>query len=104
MSRPKVKFIHFNTIEHRKNKKDGGQRGVLAVRNSRSGPAKLYHSVEFEGKGRVVYDPEDPLPCGAVAWIEIEGDIVALPLGGIPRKEFEQNEVHDLGNVQTVSS
>jgi hypothetical protein len=39
----------------------------------------LFHS-RVQGSCRVVYQPDAPLPCGAVVWIEISPDSSVIPL------------------------
>jgi|GEM_PF-4079896 len=33
----------------------------------------------WKGSCRVVYQPDNPLPCGAVVWIEVVPDNVVIP-------------------------
>jgi hypothetical protein len=34
------------------------------------------HEVEILGNSKVVYSPDDPLPCGARLWIETDAEVV----------------------------
>ncbi len=68
-------YLHFNNIIHRLNKNDGGTRQVISHRCSRHAKATLCQEIRWPG-GRFVYDPAHPLPCGAVAYIELDDDVV----------------------------
>lgn len=54
------------------NRKSGACDAPIRVSKGKHG-APSYHSiVEFNGCGRLVYDPDHPLPCGATAWLELD--------------------------------
>ncbi len=68
-------IIHVNQHRIKANKKDGTMLPVLTVKTWKS---NYYcdEAVIRDGAGleiaRVVYSPDDPLPCGARVWIETE--------------------------------
>ncbi len=69
-------FIHVNQHKIRSNKKHNLQEPVLSVK---SGRRNAYGSeVIINGPSKVVYRPNNPLPCGAVCWIETESGVVIL--------------------------
>jgi hypothetical protein len=55
-----------------RNRKNGTNDPPIRVSVGKHGKPFHQHAVHFEGKGRVVYSPDNPLPWGARAWIEIE--------------------------------
>lgn len=67
-------FLHFNNITHKRNKIDEGRRPTVAYRKTRSAQSKLCQEIRWPG-GRFVYDPDHPLPCGAVAFIELDDEV-----------------------------
>jgi hypothetical protein len=80
--RPAV--LHFNAHEHRASKKSGQARPCLVFRRTRSGKAVLCREVKFSGIARLIYSPHKPLKCGAVAWMEVTGE---LELFGVQENE-----------------
>jgi len=54
------------------NRKTGELDPPIRVTRGRHGKPKYYSTFEFTGKGRLIYDPANPLPCGATAWFELE--------------------------------
>ena len=64
--------IHVNRKIFGFNKKFGVNLPPISVRIG----AKTHfcHQAEIPAKARVVYRPDDPLPCGAVLWIDIDPD------------------------------
>jgi hypothetical protein len=69
-------IVHVNRQNMAMNLKDGGQRHQYIIR--RAGEAPVYaQAIEILGRTRFI-DPRftPPLPCGARAWAEVEGDII----------------------------
>lgn len=72
-------FLHFNSHEHRRNKADKGKRKTLVCRKTRSAKSVKCDEVRLQNvTGRLVYRPDRPLSCGAVAWIEVDDGTVIL--------------------------
>lgn len=73
-------FVHFNSHEHRANKADGGRRKALVFRRTKTARAVKCREIRFSNaSGRFVYDPEHPLKCGAVSWVEFaDGTVVPI--------------------------
>lgn len=70
-------FVHFNSHQHRRNKVDGGKRKALVFRRTKTAPAVRCREIRFaNASGRFVYDPDNPLKCGAVAWVEFDDGTV----------------------------
>ncbi len=86
--------IHVNKPQINRNRKQKANQPVITVRQ---GNRKTYcHLAEIKGACRVVYQPDNPLPClgarslasyadagshrcGAVVWIEVIPDTVVIP-------------------------
>lgn len=68
-------IIRVKQANIRANRKDGRRRPVLIVRTYK-GP-RYGQGVRLENvTGELVYDPDNPLPCGATLWFEIyEGQV-----------------------------
>ena len=50
------------------NRKTGATDPPIRVTRGKHGKKVTYYSTfEFSGKGRLIYDPANPLPCGATA-------------------------------------
>lgn len=83
-----LKRIHVNQIKIRSNMKRGTTQPVLTVKGYK--PGNKTHSTNEYGHeviirddagkevARVVYRPNDPLPCGAKVWIESESDVETI--------------------------
>lgn len=66
--------IHVNQHVIRSNYKKGENKPVFTVKSK--GTNRYAHSVEVEGKMRLVYSPDKPLSCGAKVWIETKDKVV----------------------------
>lgn len=54
------------------NLKHGTNKPALRVSKGKYGKAKRVHEFAAIGSVRIKYDPRNPLPWGARAWLEIE--------------------------------
>ena len=73
-----IKRIHVNRHNIAYNKKHGTHRPVFTVKTYKSNTKTDY--VECLDRVKLVYQPDKPLPCGAVAWMETKGRVyVELP-------------------------
>jgi hypothetical protein len=53
---------------------------VISVRQGRAGkPVYSFNDVQFNGHCRVIYDPDNPLPCGATCWLEVDTTVIGRP-------------------------
>lgn len=71
-------IIHVAQQAIQQNRKDGGNRPPLIVRNYKG--AKRGHTLIIYGQdgrpaARIVHSPHKPLSCGARVWIETEGQV-----------------------------
>jgi hypothetical protein len=69
--RPRYKptLIHVNKPQINRNRKQGTQDPVITVRSGDR--ISRCHVVEIQGACRVIYQPDRPLACGAIVWIEV---------------------------------
>ena len=68
------KKIHVNTHVIRSNQKTGNRNPVITVKTYKTNT--YAHEVEILGSSKVVYSPDDPLPCGARLWIETDAEVM----------------------------
>lgn len=54
------------------NRKSGRRDPTIRVSRGKHGKPVYTSRLEFEGKGRLIYDPDHPLPCGATCWMELD--------------------------------
>jgi len=66
--------IHVNQHKIRSNAKTGEREPVLTVKTYKSNT--YCKTVHINGPCKVVYSPDNPLPCGAKVWIETEEGVV----------------------------
>ena len=68
------KKIHVNTHVIRSNQKTGKRNPVITVNTDKTNS----YAQEFDilGNSKVVYSPDDPLPCGARLWIETDAEVM----------------------------
>lgn len=73
--RPSVAFWTIHIIKQNldRNRKYKTNEPVIAVRQGNR--VKYCHSVLIDGPSRLVYDPDNPLACGATLWIEAGADV-----------------------------
>jgi len=58
----------------RSNKKNGTNDPVITVKTYKSNT--YGHEVDILGDSKVVYNPDNPLSCGARVWIETDGEVL----------------------------
>ena len=66
--------IHVNQHKIRSNAKTGDREPVLTVKTYKTNT--YCKTVNIIGPCKVVYSPDNPLPCGAKVWIETEEGVV----------------------------
>jgi hypothetical protein len=77
MSLTKPKRIHINSNTIRSNKKHGTTNPAVTVRIGQK-VIGYGHEVVINGPSKVVYEPENPLVCGARVWIETDATVELL--------------------------
>ena len=70
----KRQVIHVNQHIIKANRKSGERTPPLSIKSfNKNGKAT---EISIDGKARVIYSPDKPLPCGAVVWIETDDDAI----------------------------
>lgn len=67
------KRLHVDQARIRRNTKTGSNDPPITVQ-ARGGPYKAHRAV-IDGPSELVYEPEDPLSCGARLWIFTEAEV-----------------------------
>ncbi len=88
--------IHVNQHNIKHNTKYIDKKPVLTVKTYKSNT--LTDEVTIHGPSKVVYSPENPLPCGARVWIETEAKVTCKPLGEAPECMLLLDPVDNLLN------
>ena len=60
------------------NAKYGRNEPPIRISNGRYGKATYCHEAQLAPGVKLVYRPQDKLPCGARLWIESEGEVEVL--------------------------
>jgi hypothetical protein len=71
--RQKPTLIHVNKPLLDRNRKQGTEEPVITIRSGER--LTRCHVVDIQGSCRVVYQPDRPLGCGAIVWVEVPPDI-----------------------------
>lgn len=66
-------IVHVNQHMIKYNQKNKTEFPVLTVKHR--GKTYYAHEVNYHGHSKTVYSPRKPLSCGAVCWVETEGDV-----------------------------
>ncbi len=73
----KPTIVHVNKPQIDSNRKNKANQPVITIRQ---GSRKTCcHMAKIQGECRIVYQPNNPLPCGAVVWIEVVSDTLVIP-------------------------
>ena len=71
---PKRQVIHVNQHIIKANRKSGERTPHLTMKSYNKNVKAT--EISIDGKARVIYSPDKPLPCGAVVWIETDDDAI----------------------------
>jgi hypothetical protein len=69
-------IVHVNQHVIKANRKNGTTNPVLTVKTYKT--TQYAHAVDIPGPSRIVYQPDNPLSCGAHVWIETYGEVNVL--------------------------
>ena len=73
----KPTLVHVNKPQIERNRKNKANQPVITIRQ---GSRKTScHMAQIKGECQIVYQPNNPLPCGAVVWIEVVPDTLVIP-------------------------
>ena len=82
----KPTIVHVNKPQIERNRKKKANQPVITIRQ---GSRKTYcHMAKIQGECQIVYQPNNPLSCGAVVWIEVAADTLVIPQLLKPVKEI----------------
>lgn len=70
--------VHVNQFKIKRNRLRSEKEPVISVRHKKTGRVTLAHEVKICGDCRVIYSPDEPLPDGAVVWIETPANGVEI--------------------------
>ena len=70
----KRQVIHVNQHIIKANRKTGERTPPLTMKSYDKNVKAT--EISIDGKARVVYSPDKPLPCGAVVWIETDNNAI----------------------------
>ena len=73
-------IVHINQHVIKRNSKTGERKPVITVKTYKSN--QYGHSVEGDGKWKIVYEPDKPLGCGATVWLVTEDDVKVIKKKG----------------------
>jgi len=68
--------IHVNQHVIKSNRKNSESNPVLTCKDYKRN--RKANEVRILGECKIVYRPEDPLPCGAHVWIETESEVIVI--------------------------
>lgn len=100
-------IVHVNQHMIRHNKKHGTEFPVLTVKHR--GKTYYAHEVAYHGHSLTKYSPRKPLSCGAVCWVETEGDVTLFDWTAVhqekhPSIKSERKTVRRLGSLKWTNS
>ena len=70
----KRQVIHVNQHIIKANRKSGERTPPLTMKSYNKNVKAT--EIAIDGKAKVVYSPDKPLPCGAVVWIETDDNAI----------------------------
>ena len=70
----KRQVIHVNQHIIKANRKSGERTPPLTMKSYNKNVKAT--EISIDGKARVIYSPDKPLPCGAVVWIETDDNAI----------------------------
>ena len=70
----KRQVIHVNQHIIKANRKSGERTPPLTMKSYNKNIKAT--EIVIDGKARVIYSPDKPLPCGAVVWIETDDNAI----------------------------
>jgi hypothetical protein len=67
-------IIHVNQHKIKQNNKNRTQNPVITVKNYKEN--RYAKKVEILGPATIIYNPTNPLKCGAKCWIETQSNVI----------------------------
>ena len=100
-------IVHVNQHMLKYNQKHGTDFPVLTVKHR--GKTYYGHEVNYHGPSTTRYQPQKPLSCGAVCWVETEGNVTVFDWSAIHQKKHpsikqERKTMRRLGTKRWADS
>ena len=100
-------IVHVNQHMLKYNQKHGTEFPVLTVKHR--GKTYYAHEINYHGSSTIRYRPHKPLSCGAVCWVETEGDVTLFDWTAVHKKKHpsikqERKTVRRLGSKSWADS
>ena len=100
-------IVHVNQHMLKYNQKHGTDFPVLTVKHR--GKTYYGHEVNYHGPSTTRYQPQKPLSCGAVCWVETEGNVTVFDWSAIhqekhPSIKQERKTMRRLGTKRWAGS
>ena len=102
-------IVHVNQHMIKYNQKHGAEFPVLTVKHR--GKTYYAHEVLYYDYSKTLYQPHKPLSCGAVCWVETEGNVTLFDWTAVhqdkqkhPSIKRERKTVRRLGSKSWTSS
>tara|TARA_Y100000356_G_C11013474_1_gene159523 strand:- start:25 stop:447 length:423 start_codon:yes stop_codon:yes gene_type:complete len=100
-------IVHVNQHMIKYNKKHGTEFPVLTVKHR--GKTYYAHEVIYHHVSTTYYRPHKPLSCGAVCWVETQGDVTLFDWTAVhqqkhPSIKSERKTVRRLGSLYWINS
>lgn len=100
-------IVHVNQHMIKHNRKHGTEFPVLTVKHR--GKTYYAHQVTFHEGSETIYRPLKPLSCGAVCWVETEGDVTLFDWTAVhqqphPSIKAERKTIRRLGSLAWTNS
>jgi len=100
-------IVHVNQHMLKHNQKHGTEFPVLTVKHR--GKTYYGHEVIYHDSSTTKYQPKKPLSCGAVCWVETEGDVTIFDWTAVHKEEHpmikqERKTIRRLGSESWAES
>ena len=107
MSETPKTIVHVNQHMIKYNQKHGTEFPVLTVKHR--GKTYYAHEVNYHDRSITVYRPNKPLSCGAVCWVETDGDVTLFDWTAVrkethPSIKAERKTMRRLGSLKWINS
>lgn len=64
--------INRHIIKANKKLPENQRAAPIRVTRGKYGKPEYYYNYDIDDAAKLVYDPENPMPCGATVWLEID--------------------------------
>ena len=100
-------IVHVNQHMLKYNQKNHAEFPVLTIKHR--GKTYYAHEVIYHDSSKTIYQPHKPLSCGAVCWVETEGDVTLFDWTAVhqekhPSIKQERKTLRRLGSLRWINS